>query len=1324
MKNFFSFDRNQRVVMITLFCLLGFGAFYLFIYVPGNKRIIEEQRFRTLQRIERNIHAKIENSTALVNTILNAYNKKTASVERWDNYTANYSKRGFALIKREKLSKRAKLLMEARTTDSLSVVNFVGNELQIYLYKGDYQIGIRYTVEQFFQPLLRSGDFNQFLLLEDGNVIYQDFASGVIRLSSDSSGKDDRISVKDNLKDLHLSGNTYKPFFHQIKLSDSTKLSIVGLLGKSDYNRQCSKLPAGTVLLLITIAFGLVLALPWIKLFQMGSQDRLTIYDGVFSFAVSMLLMSLLFFAFFKYNGSLRPGKSISEIMTESLARQIDQRYDIAIHEAYERLLLLNKYFNTNNDKVELNAFFKANNTNKLFIKQGFRMDSSGKEKYNYANDVLQVTKNTAPLGDYSNREYFFRLKTHKYFYLDSSPDKPFSLEQVISWTDGNFTTVMAIPAKAAENGETEYTAISFSPLCLNKPVLGAEMKYAIIDGDGRVLYHSDTTRNLNENLIEEISTHESFLPEAIATQSSKFFSAKYDGREQNFYVRPMANLPYFVVVMEQTAGKTYRDINVFVFCMMMLIVFFFVLNLQLLVVLLISGRNFKSNKSYRDISWIGPNGSLAVVYRRALLGNIATIILLVLFFRFTSFLQFVFILLSASLATTLYLNFFMMLHYRAKNKGAFKQKMRIVIALSCFLLLINWAVFFVIDIKWFFVFEAALFLSIAGIILLGQRFRITEDNLFFKIFKLSGTFSSMVFTRLVITSGLPVVVFFIAVFDYQASQFTRYQHNKFYDAVQPLRNNGFINKAANIYSDSIYNHRIEEMPYARKDSFSNEQLMALDILKTGDVRYGDGSPLIGNVINKRAGLNSFYGFFLREDEKESFYCNASTGEYLRIKSVPLRYTMPKGKDFLGWCFWTLFVAALLLFWRLVHLVIKKLFAMDLPDTSGWPVVDEILLTDSKLNSLLFIIGSPGSGKVKKLEALLSKDQLLNSDQPPVPLVYIKGDKNSSNVLIADMLKIPDDETKGADDEAWKELQDDLLDKKFQLVIINHFEYDIKNSASNNIKLNLIEGLLQRNKAKLIIISTVHPVNFLDSLNNAGGKKTEARLPEHDLERWHVLLGHFKIVIHPIESSKVAPNAYDEDWKQFLAEETQYGHFLNSLQSPIIERLDNWAKDKDVLLSGGELSHKLSITAHYFYMYIWQSLTREEKFILYDLAEDGLVNPFDKYNLTLLIAKGLIVRENCVLRLFNEGFGNFILTSIGSSEALKIQNQISDNGNWRKLRTPMIILIIALLVFLFTSQQETYATIIKYVTILSVAVPAILKLFSLIRSDQQTESQA
>ena len=132
-------------------------------------------------------------------------------------------------------------------------------------------------------------------------------------------------------------------------------------------------------------------------------------------------------------------------------------------------------------------------------------------------------------------------------------------------------------------------------------------------------------------------------------------------------------------------------------------------------------------------------------------------------------------------------------------------------------------------------------------------------------------------------------------------------------------------------------------------------------------------------------------------------------------------------------------------------------------------------------------------------------------------------------------------------------------------------------------------------------------------------------------------------------------------------------------------------------------------------MYLWNSLTKEEKFILYDLAEDGLVNTCDTLNLTMLISKGLIQRDDDgALRIFNKSFRNFITTSIGYTESNKIKKEIKENGNWNKWRTPLVMIILAIFSLLIISQKEVYTKVIGYLTVLVTAViPLLQRLFGL-----------
>ena len=181
---------------------------------------------------------------------------------------------------------------------------------------------------------------------------------------------------------------------------------------------------------------------------------------------------------------------------------------------------------------------------------------------------------------------------------------------------------------------------------------------------------------------------------------------------------------------------------------------------------------------------------------------------------------------------------------------------------------------------------------------------------------------------------------------------------------------------------------------------------------------------------------------------------------------------------------------------------------------------------------------------------------------------------------------------------------------------------------------------------------------------------------------------------------------------------TRYNDLLHKIRKTVVQ----WRDEEAASTPSNEeaknrlrdsMIFKLQLTSQYFYTDIWQSLTHEEKFILYDLAEDGLVNTCDNFNLNMLICKGLIINNDGVLMLFNQSFRNFILTAIGENEMNRIKEQIKDNGRWGNLKAPLNIAILAILAFLFTSQQEAYSHIIASIGAFTAGIPVILRIFSM-----------
>jgi hypothetical protein len=136
--------------------------------------------------------------------------------------------------------------------------------------------------------------------------------------------------------------------------------------------------------------------------------------------------------------------------------------------------------------------------------------------------------------------------------------------------------------------------------------------------------------------------------------------------------------------------------------------------------------------------------------------------------------------------------------------------------------------------------------------------------------------------------------------------------------------------------------------------------------------------------------------------------------------------------------------------------------------------------------------------------------------------------------------------------------------------------------------------------------------------------------------------------------------------------------------------------------------------AHNFYYSLWQSFSPDEKFIIYDLAEDGFVNIKNSFAVNLLINKGIVTTEEGYLHIFNRSFRNFIVTSISEEEATKMHRLHIKDSNWSKLQGPLVLVVAAVLVFLSISQEGVYTKVVALLSSIGAAIPILLKILSVL----------
>lgn len=128
------------------------------------------------------------------------------------------------------------------------------------------------------------------------------------------------------------------------------------------------------------------------------------------------------------------------------------------------------------------------------------------------------------------------------------------------------------------------------------------------------------------------------------------------------------------------------------------------------------------------------------------------------------------------------------------------------------------------------------------------------------------------------------------------------------------------------------------------------------------------------------------------------------------------------------------------------------------------------------------------------------------------------------------------------------------------------------------------------------------------------------------------------------------------------------------------------------------------------YSNIWKNLTNYEKIVLYDLADDGLMNRNNRKIIGQLAEKKLIL-VNPFPVLFARDFNDYIYQHISRSEVKAIEVKLGLKGGWRNAKYLILLVLIPLGVFIFISQGLTIEKSFGIFAGIVGAITTLMKLF-------------
>ena len=138
-----------------------------------------------------------------------------------------------------------------------------------------------------------------------------------------------------------------------------------------------------------------------------------------------------------------------------------------------------------------------------------------------------------------------------------------------------------------------------------------------------------------------------------------------------------------------------------------------------------------------------------------------------------------------------------------------------------------------------------------------------------------------------------------------------------------------------------------------------------------------------------------------------------------------------------------------------------------------------------------------------------------------------------------------------------------------------------------------------------------------------------------------------------------------------------------------------------------------------YYRLLWNECSNDQKFVLAQLAEDGLLNPTNERAIRQLVRKG-VIKADPQFRLMNESFRRFVqsATSVGLKQEWLRESRRS---GWGKVHGAFFTTMILLGAFLLTTQNALWQSSAAYVTTALGALGTVVKLFNTYRGGGSSE---
>jgi hypothetical protein len=516
--------------------------------------------------------------------------------------------------------------------------------------KNTLQISFRMKLSEFIQTaLIGQGEvFEEYILLKDSAIIFDTETKGLTIHNTDSLSFLKSSFLSGHVQSIEMSGITYKLFAHRVHLGSNHQLLLGGLIKEKEYRKQIYNVSMLSLMLIVLVLMLLAFGYPFFKLWIMSACETVQLSDAFFtviSLLIGSFMLTLLLFFGFGYWVSDQDAvdKDLTTLSNSIETSFVQELRDMRTQLVAYRDIINQQQFgpNTGSNFIIPPAtqllnynYLESRHPNQLyaypshypFLTTLFSVRTDGTTGHGWL-----ISDNEMPTGvDVIKRNYFQAIQNGQTWNLPPNHQQPvtkadsvdFMLQPLFNLSTGK--NEMALSIALDPIAPREYTslnknkcrvlALESEPYSVIDPVLPSGFGFCILDQEGKIWFHSNRQKNLQEQFMKECGEDKA-LQAALKGDAAEHLDIRYNGNAYRAYMVPLSALPLHLIVFHDY--KYYKTTGVMILSMAVLCYLVSMLPLVLLLLLqkLTYRNDHRLEKTHFAFSWLRPNRENRMAY-------------------------------------------------------------------------------------------------------------------------------------------------------------------------------------------------------------------------------------------------------------------------------------------------------------------------------------------------------------------------------------------------------------------------------------------------------------------------------------------------------------------------------------------------------------------------------------------------------------------------------------------------------------------------------------------------------------------------------------